>query len=383
MASVFITKASYDDALTTLIHPILDKTIGDRVFPGARVLVKPNLLRPASPSRGVLTHPLVVRAVVEWVLEKGGKVQVSDSPGIGPFRKILQEGEYLDTCRGLPIDWRPFTQPKQVDIGPPFGHIDLAADALEADLIINLAKLKTHVMMRLTLGVKNMFGCVIGLEKTQWHLRAGIDRDLFARLLVQICAAVNPAVTLIDGILALEGQGPGISGTPRRLGILAAGTDPVALDFAVAKMLGCPADSLPVHQAAVGLGLFSGPPDIIGLSPPTVRVRLPELGSAGFGPPAAQKLMRRHLLRRPCVEETKCLTCGICEKQCPARAISSQGGTVIFDYNRCIRCYCCVEVCPHGALFTTEPTAGKMFRQLMTWMRPVLRRSGINPEKFP
>jgi ferredoxin len=213
---------------------------------------------------------------------------------------------------------------------------------------------------------------VIGLEKSRWHLRAGIDRNLFARLLVQICLTVNPAVTLIDGILALEGQGPGKGGTPRRLGILAAGTDPVALDFAVARMLGCSAESLPVHQAAVRLGRFSGPPEIIGTLPPAVRIRLPELGSAGFGPPAAQKLMRKHLLRRPRVDETKCRVCGICEKQCPARAVTTRRETVTFDYNRCIRCYCCVEVCPHGALSTMEPLAGRMFRQLQDWTRQAI-----------
>lgn len=382
MTSVFISKADYDDSLAPVIHDMLDSTIGSRIFPGARVLIKPNFLLPAKPSRGILTHPLVIRAVANWVMEKGGKVQVSDSPGIGTFRKILQDGEYLDTCRDLPIDWLPFSRPGKVDIGPPFGRIDLAADALEADLVINLAKLKTHVMMRLTLGVKNMFGCVIGLEKTQWHLRAGIDRDLFARLLVQICLAVNPAVTLIDGILGLEGQGPGKGGTPRHIGILAAGTDPVALDFAIARMVGCSPDSLPTHQAALGLKRFSGPPDIVGTFPPPIRLLLPELGTAGFGPPSVQKLMRRHLLQRPGVTRPECRICGLCGKQCPAHAITTRDDDIVFDYDRCIRCYCCVEVCPHGALFTTEPLAGKMLRQIKTWVRPLLQRVGLDQEKL-
>jgi len=374
MTSVYISKASYDDSLAPIIHGMLDETLGGRMFSGARVLIKPNLLLPAKPSRGILTHPLVVRAVAQWVLEKGGKVQVSDSPGIGSFEKILREGGYFDICRDLSIDWRPFTRPIKVDIGPPFGRIDLAADALEADLVLNLAKLKTHVMMRMTLGVKNMFGCVIGLEKTQWHLRAGIDRDLFASLLVQICFAVNPAVTLIDGILALEGQGPGRSGTPRHVGILAAGTDPVALDFSIARLAGCHPDTLPTHQAALKLGRFSGPPDIIGTAPQPIRLLLPELGSAGFGPPSVQKLMRRHLLQRPSVAGTECRICGLCGKQCPAYAITTRDDGIAFDYDRCIRCYCCVEVCPHGALSAVEPLAGKMMRQVKTWARPVLER---------
>jgi len=229
----------------------------------------------------------------------------------------------------------------------------------------------------MTLGVKNMFGCVIGLEKTRWHYRVGIDRDLFARLLVQICHAVSPAVTLVDGVLALEGQGPGKGGTPRHFGILAAGTDPVALDFAVARIAGCPPGSLPTHQAALKLGRFSAPPDIVGSVPQMDPLLLPELGSAGFGPPSFQKLMRKHVMQRPDVAVVKCRTCGLCEKQCPADAITMRGERIHFDYNRCIRCYCCVEICPHGALFTMEPPAGKMLRHVKGWTLPLLQRIGL------
>lgn len=376
MTSVFISKAAYDNTLTNTIHEMLELTAKDRVFPGARVLIKPNLLMPAKPSTAILTHPLVVRAVAEWVLEKGGKVQVSDSPAIGPFKKILKDGGYLDACRGMQIDWRTFTRPKQVDIGPPFGRIDLAADALEADFVINLAKLKTHVMMRLTLGVKNMFGCVIGMKKTQWHLQAGIDRDLFAKLLVRICFAVNPGVTLLDGILALEGQGPGRGGSARHVGILAAGRNPVALDFSISRQMGCPPETLPTHQAAVGLGLFTGPPSLIGNSDPVDGFLLPELGSAGFGPEPIQKLMRKHLLQRPVITKPLCRVCGVCGKQCPAKAIATLPDQISIDYDKCIRCYCCVEVCPHGALFTADPLAGRMIRQLKKWAVQIADQHG-------
>ena len=376
MRSVFISKAAYDKTLTGTIRDMLELTAKDRIFPGARVLIKPNLLMPAKPSTAILTHPLVVRAVAEWVLEKGGKVQVSDSPAIGPFKKVLKEGGYLDACRGMQIDWLTFTRPGQVDIGPPFGCIDLAADALEADFVINLAKLKTHVMMRLTLGVKNMFGCVIGMRKTQWHLQAGIDRDLFAKLLVQICFAVNPGVTLLDGILALEGQGPGKGGSFRHVGILATSRDPVALDYAVSRLVGCPPETLPTHQAAVGLGFFAGPPPLIGNYDPVTGFRLPELGPAGFGPEPIQKLMRKHLLQRPAVIKTLCRVCGVCGKQCPAKAIATLPDKIIVDYDRCIRCYCCVEVCPHGALFTADPLAGRMVRQLKEWTVEAIDRLG-------
>ncbi len=374
MPPILITNAQYDKALCGQIYHMLDTLAKDRIFPGARVLIKPNLLLPADPTQGILTHPLVVQAAAGWALRHGARIQVSDSPAIGPFDRVLNEGGFRDACRGMDIDWRAFARTTTVDIGPPFGRIALAADILDADLVINLAKLKTHVMMGLTLGVKNMFGCVVGMKKTEWHLQAGVDRDLFATLLVRICAALAPAVTLMDGILALEGDGPGKSGTPRRVGLLAGGTDPVALDYVVAGRVGAAPGDLPIHQAAVRLGLFKGPPEVSGTAVAVPDFRIPRLGSAGFGPKPFQKLMRRHLLRRPVANETLCRVCGLCGRQCPARAITTEKERIVFDYDQCIRCYCCIEVCPHGALSTSDPLAGRMVRQLGTWGRSGWKR---------
>ena len=109
---------------------------------------------------------------------------------------------------------------------------------MDADVIINLPKLKTHCQMLLTLGVKNMFGCIVGFKKSQWHMRAGVDTMAFARLLVAIHQAVRPTVSILDGILALEGEGPGKRGKPRKIGVLMGSCDTFALDMAVCKMIG-------------------------------------------------------------------------------------------------------------------------------------------------
>ena len=143
---------------------------------GMRVLIKPNFLAPAAPERAMTTHPLVVRAVVEHVLGQGGRPTVADSPGRGSFERLLREGGYAQALAGLDVAVRPFRETVKVDIGAPFGRIDLAREAVQADLVVNLPKLKTHTMMLLTLGVKNLFGCVVGLAKPEWHMRSGIDR---------------------------------------------------------------------------------------------------------------------------------------------------------------------------------------------------------------
>ena len=205
MVDVLFKNTSYVAIdLKDTLYEIMDGAGGDRIQPGDRVLIKPNFLMPAGPERAITTHPLVLKAVVEYVLEKGAKTVVSDSPGMGSFEKILRKGGYLEATGGLDVIFRPFRESMGVDIGEPFGVINLAREALQSDFVINLAKLKTHAQMLLTLGVKNMFGCVVGLKKPEWHLKAGTDRAMFARLLVQICRAVAPGITIVDGMTPTE-----------------------------------------------------------------------------------------------------------------------------------------------------------------------------------
>ena len=187
---------------------IMDALGGHVIQPGSRVLIKPNLLSPAKPGEAILTHPLMVRAAVEYVLAKGARPTISDSPAIGSFERILRESGIREALAGLDVEIRPFEESVSVDVGPPFGRIELAKEALEADSIINLPKLKTHGQMLLTLGVKNLFGCVVGYRKPEWHMRAGVDKAMFARLLILIAQRIRPAFTVLDGILALEGDGP-------------------------------------------------------------------------------------------------------------------------------------------------------------------------------
>ena len=205
MPTVIIRRAAYDrDTLRPLIFAMLDSLGGSRIGPGSRVLIKPNLLSPATPRQAILTHPAVIRCAVEYVLEKRARPLVADSPAIGPFDTLLRLSGIREALSGLNCECRPFESSIRVDVGEPFGFIDLAEDAVKADAIVNLAKFKTHTQMLLTLAVKNLFGCVVGYRKPEWHMRAGIDRGLFARLIVQIARTLQPAYNLVDGILALE-----------------------------------------------------------------------------------------------------------------------------------------------------------------------------------
>ena len=371
MADVLFKSSSYlATDLSDIIFEILDGAGGGRIRPGMRVLVKPNLLLPAKPEEAVTTHPLVVRAAVQYVLAKDAKPVVADSPGMGSFEKLLRKGGYLDATGGLEVAFRPFRDSVRTDIGEPFGVVNLAREALQSDFVISLAKLKTHAQMLLTLGVKNMFGCVVGLKKSEWHLKAGTDRAMFARLLVQICRAVAPGITIVDGITALEGQGPGKSGTPRKLGLIAGSSDPFALDMTLCKVLGLDPGLLPTHRAARELGLLPEHINLKGRFHVLDDFAFPDLGPLTLGPKILHGFIRRNIIQKPVVDNKACKLCGECWKICPAKAITHNIKGIRYNYKACIRCYCCLEICPHGVIHMHEPLLGKLIRPYLQSAEP-------------
>ncbi len=365
MKPVYFRASTYaEQELKPAVFELMDKCGGKRIAAGNRVLIKPNFLLPAKPESAILTHPGIVAAACEYALARGAVVLVADSPATGSFSRLLKKGGFTRALGGLDVTVRPFKETVPVDIGEPFGKIALAREALEADVVVNLAKLKTHSQMLLTLGVKNLFGCVVGLEKPQWHLRSGVDRDWFARLLVQIHYAISPAVTLVDGILSLEGDGPGKGGQPKHTGVLMGGQDAVTVDAAVCHMLKIDPDTLPTYRAATDRGLLTGKADLRGDVKTVDHFRLPEQGAVAFGPAFLKGFIRSHILQKPVVDSGRCRSCGECWSYCPAAAVFESGRTVAFDYGKCIRCYCCVEVCPHGALAAKMPKAGLVLEKL-------------------
>lgn len=363
-SKVLVRRGSYDlSTLKPQVSGILEAFLGEGSFRGKRVLLKPNFLSPATPEEALLTHPLVVRAAAEHVLDRGGRVRISDSPAMGSFDRIVRQGGYGTALEGLPVEFEEFGKSVPVDIGEPFGRIEMAREVFDADVVINLPKWKTHSQMVLTLGVKNLFGCIVGFRKPEWHMRTGVDRALFARLLVQVCRAVNPAVTLLDGILALEGEGPGRGGTPKFLGLLMGSDDAVAVDRAVCAAVGLPPDDLPTNRAAVEIGIGGEEVDIDGELPRIGDFLLPPSAPVAYGPKAFQRLVRTWLLEKPGFRQDRCNACGLCIDYCPVKAIHQGTGGLRIDYDRCIRCFCCIEVCPRGALRVIESLPGRMFRK--------------------
>ena len=305
------------ESLQLLLEPL--GGIGRFVKPGQRVLLKPNLLAAKPPSAAVTTHPVLVQAVAELVRTAGGQVLVGDSPGIGSLERVAEKSGVGAAVQAAGARLVSFTETVQLATEGVFRQLELSRDYLEADVVINLPKLKTHEMMTLTCGVKNLYGTVVGAAKAGLHLTAGHSRELFAGLLLEIAYARPVALTIVDGVLAMEGDGPN-SGTPRELGWLLAGINPVAVDVVAARLAGIPTELLPVEQEALRRGLPGSRWEDLEVCGESFEAavpsfRLPQGLDVQFGLPGFLKnLLRNQLTPLPAADPDLCVLCGICRE---------------------------------------------------------------------
>ncbi|MDH4100300.1 MAG: DUF362 domain-containing protein [Nitrospirota bacterium] len=348
------------DSLRTSLEEALAPLGGMGAFvkSGQRVLIKPNLLSGKAVEKAVTTHPLFIRIVAEMVQEAGGIPAVGDSPGVGSLEKVAEKIGLTPLLSEIGVSLVSFSDAVMVEHprGKVFKRFEIARPVTEADVIINLPKLKTHGMMTLTCGVKNLFGCVSGLRKVRWHADAGHDYERFAEMLVDLAYMVKPALTIVDGIVGMEGEGPG-SGDPRQLGLILAGTDPVAVDRVVCEIVGLSPDELPTLAAAgrLKLGVSSLKEiEVAGDSIGSAKVedfRFPaKTIDTGMLPGFIRKLLRDALSNRPVVGHEKCTLCHVCVTHCPAQIMSVKDNRITIDYSACIRCFCCHELCPQGTI---------------------------------
>ncbi len=342
------------------------------VAPGERVLLKPNLLIAKEPEKNVTTHPAVVWAVAKLVLAAGAHPFIGDSPSLGSFKTVTEKTGMAQVSQELNIPLTEFKEVLEVkQEGGTFRRIALARKALEADAIINLPKLKTHAMMTLTLAVKNLFGCVVGADKPQWHLMAGVDKKAFARMLLDIAQILRPRLNILDGIWAMEGEGPN-SGNKKFLGILGVGAEASALDFLTAQHLSIPPRHIPT-LALSGINDLKTEPQGIYLHPKAKGLWgpfvLPKEMDVEWGLPEFVKNgLKNHLTPKLIIDPQICTRCQDCKKICPPQVIhwsaKHKTPTLYIDQRFCIHCYCCHEVCPQGAVKVKEGL-GKVLKKAL------------------
>lgn len=354
---------NYPQVLTG-VREVLEPLDGMGAFVkrGDRVLLKPNLLAGKHPDKCVTTHPSLVKAVVQLVQEAGGIPAIGDSPAVGGLRRVAAQAGIAEVAAELGCPLQEFTEATEIKVGETytFRRFELAKAVLEADVVINLPKVKTHSQTLLTLGVKNIFGCIPGMRKAQWHLKAGNDHASFAEMLVELCQIVKPALTIADGVIGMEGDGPN-NGDPRPLGLIMAGENPFALDTTICRIIGVPVEELLTVQAARQRGFEGTDPQqikVLGQQVEDVLVTPFHL-PARFGvqwnlPNFIKRPLKNIFTPKPSINRDICKVCGVCAEVCPPQCISLSDKTVEIDYHQCIRCYCCQEVCPEGAVRLQE-----------------------------
>jgi uncharacterized protein (DUF362 family) len=294
-------RQSLRTALETLLEPL--GGMAAFVKTGDRVLLKPNLLTAARPGKECTTRAELVYCVAQMVREAGGKPFLGDSPAFGSAKGVAIANGYFSLIESLNLPIVDFHGKRYRTVSEDFNHLLLCKEAIEADVVINLPKVKSHCQLTLTLGVKNLFGCVPGKMKAWWHMEAGKDANRFGQMLVETARAINPNLTIIDGIIGHEGNGPS-DGQPRHLGIVGASADVFALDRAITEILDVIPDLVPTIAAQSRLGLC---PEITEihfphLKPAELQIhdwKLPDkLMPIDFGMPRVIKSTFKHLYIR-------------------------------------------------------------------------------------
>ena len=369
-------QAEVEAALERALAPL--GGMGAFVSQDQTVFVKVNLLMKAEPDRAVTTHPALVRAVVRAAKLAGARdIAIGDSPGgrttaasaralfdvSGMTAVAKEEGVRLSL-----LDDAVLRVPSPG--GVLYQSFNLGREAVDADVLIDLPRMKTHGFMMFTGAVKNLFGCIPGLEKAQFHVKVP-DRADFAGMLVDLYLACRPELSIMDAVVAMEGAGPS-GGTPKPIGALLASADAVALDVVASSIARF--DPMDVYTNAIAheRGLGPATADEVRIEGTPWRELVPESFeqpardvSRGM-PPAIGRWARKHTASRPYLEHRDaCTTCRTCEKNCPVSAIRMEQRRPTFDLDTCIRCYCCQELCPERAIGLKTP-----------WFAHVVRRGG-------
>jgi uncharacterized protein (DUF362 family)/Pyruvate/2-oxoacid:ferredoxin oxidoreductase delta subunit len=372
-----MSKVSLEQCLTYEYHAVrgsikqtLENLGGLKAYvsPGEKVLLKVNLLMKKRPEEATTTHPVFVKALADELLEYGCRVLIGDSPG-GPFTEAALRGIYrvcgyeaVAELSGAELNWNTRGVDVKHEAGLLIKQLTVVEFLEDVDKVISVSKLKTHGMMKFTGAVKNMFGIIPGLLKAEYHYKMPEVKD-FSQMLVDVCGYANPVLSLMDGIVGMEGAGPS-GGVPRQVGLVIGSDSPYHLDVVATQIIGINPMSVPTIARTVERGIVDRDYDDIEiLGQPIDRWMIkdfvvPNIGSIEFFtkmPKPIKAMIDSALRPKPVFIHKKCVGCGDCVEACPPRVIELKDHKPYVNLNGCIRCFCCQELCPALAIEIKRP----------------------------
>jgi uncharacterized protein (DUF362 family)/Pyruvate/2-oxoacid:ferredoxin oxidoreductase delta subunit len=352
MSKVMIHPATYEN-----VRPAVDRAF--EIFPmelrGKKILIKPNLLRASEAKEGIVTHPAVLRAVVEKVETMDPvSIVVGDNPGLfgyGENEESFKITGLMEAAKGYYQNIGNDSQ--KVDFNADFmPTVSLSRIVLDADIIISLPKFKTHGLTVITGAIKNSYGFLPGAQKANLHKAAG-SPERFHEVIVNVFRLRVPDLFILDAVVGMEGNGPA-SPDLRNIGLILASSNAVALDSVMAMMMGCDPGRLHFLRKAkeAGLGDYDRSTiEVIGELKRLPDFKLPPLGGqAIFRNETMQTMIHNRTLLRPQADPELCTGCGICVEQCPVSALTMNDDLPQVDADTCITCFCCQEICPEKAM---------------------------------
>ena len=350
----------------SVVFPLFDKVIADNgwdksFFDGKKVAVKPNLLHKTGVEKCVTTHPSYTRAACEYFTHLGASVVVCDSPG-GLYNKALVEGVAKETGNmdATILGGGRFNDDYGFQLCSNHEYskfsFNIINPLVEADVTVNLARLKTHALCEMTAAVKNMFGSIPGLQKAEQHARFP-SKDSFADMICDVCLINSPQINLVDMVVCMEGNGPS-GGTLRKVGAVAVSANPFSLDLLCSHIMGYKKDEVGTIKSAVSRNLCPDSVEKINVIGDDCKkyvcsFKRPDSSAGGIVkqiPSIFGGRLRDALERKPVINKKLCIGCGICKNNCPVDAIVIKDKKAQINKTKCIRCYCCQEFCPKLAV---------------------------------
>jgi len=343
--------------------------------PGRTVLLKPNLVSPHPPEDAVTTHPAVVEAVARLCRECGvHNLWIGDSPaGVHNDAVLWERTGMRKVASRTGAELRSFAVRDLKSVSCGAERVPVPAWLDEVDVIVSLPKLKTHALTGLTCATKNVFGLVVGEAKSMAHARHASPESM-SSFLAGVYGRLRPHLTIVDAVVAMEGEGP-TNGRPREVGVILAGSDAAAVDAVCARVLGMPPEAVPmlrrIRESELGetrlarivtVGDGVARLDKVRLKPSMARW-LQRIPAPVF------KLATYLLAARPRIRRKHCIKCGACARICSQQAIEWDENAERYRVRkeRCILCMCCLESCPYRAVEVRSPLL--WLSRLSGWLR--------------